>query len=312
MKSARGARPTVLTAPGAQAEGQRFGVGPGVDRQGPLQDPHRATSYRELSAREIVVEGPYASRETGRSRKRLVHRRRGVLLLVGGAAAGFATLNGASPDVDPSQGSPTVERGTMVKSVVATGKIEPITKVEIKSKANGIIKALHVDVDSVVQARRRARRARPEQLDGARCAAPRPTCRPRARRSRAPRRSSRRTSSRPRGRTSSSRAARYDRAQTLFAQQLIAQSALDDAQSAVDVAENRKRAAQSQLAVSQAKVTEAARPGGAGQGRGRPRRRGSRQRHDPRADPRHGAQRATSRSAAPSRRSSTSARTPRS
>ena len=42
----------------------------------------------------------------------------------------------------------------MVKSVVATGKIEPITKVEIKSKANGIIEKLHVDVDQ-----RRARRA---------------------------------------------------------------------------------------------------------------------------------------------------------
>ena len=39
----------------------------------------------------------------------------------------------------------------MVKSVVATGKVEPITKVEIKSKANGIIQALRVDVDSVVK-----------------------------------------------------------------------------------------------------------------------------------------------------------------
>jgi HlyD family secretion protein len=43
----------------------------------------------------------------------------------------------------------------------------------------------------------------------------------------------------------------------LFAQKLIAQSALDDAHSLVDVADNRKRAAQSQLAVSRAKVTEA-------------------------------------------------------
>src|SRR5262249_39869183 len=49
----------------------------------------------------------------------------------------------------------------------------------------------------------------------------------------------------------------YDRAQTLFAQHLIAQSALDDAHGLVEVAENRKRAAQSQLAVSEAKVAEA-------------------------------------------------------
>src|SRR5439155_12433426 len=49
----------------------------------------------------------------------------------------------------------------------------------------------------------------------------------------------------------------FERARNLFARSLIAQSALDDAHSAVDVAENRKRAAQSQLAISQAKVSEA-------------------------------------------------------
>jgi HlyD family secretion protein len=49
----------------------------------------------------------------------------------------------------------------------------------------------------------------------------------------------------------------YERAQSLFAQHLIAQSSLDDAHSLVDVADNRKRAAQSQLGVSQAKVAEA-------------------------------------------------------
>src|SRR4051812_40721648 len=73
----------------------------------------------------------------------------GVVVLAGAAAAGFATLSGASTPVDASKLA-TAEHGTMVRSVVATGKIEPVTKVEIKSKANGIIKALHVDVDSVV------------------------------------------------------------------------------------------------------------------------------------------------------------------
>ena len=62
-----------------------------------------------------------------------------VALLVVGGVAGLATLKGASADVDASRLS-TVERGTMVKSVVATGKVEPITKVEIKSKASGIVK----------------------------------------------------------------------------------------------------------------------------------------------------------------------------
>src|SRR5215208_928244 len=72
-----------------------------------------------------------------------------VVVIIGGIW-GFSTLNGASSNIDPSKIA-TVEQGTMVRSVVATGKVEPITKVEIKSKANGIIEHLQVDVDTVVQ-----------------------------------------------------------------------------------------------------------------------------------------------------------------
>ena len=84
-----------------------------------------------------------------KSRKRLYIGVAVAMVVIGGAA-GFATLNGASPEVDPSRLA-TVERGTMVKSVVATGKVEPITKIEIKSKANGIIKALNADIDLAVR-----------------------------------------------------------------------------------------------------------------------------------------------------------------
>src|SRR5229473_6030700 len=75
----------------------------------------------------------------------------GFAIVVVAAVAGFATLKGASPDVDPARIAP-VERGTIVKSVVATGKVEPITKIEIKSKANGIIKVLNADIDKSVNA----------------------------------------------------------------------------------------------------------------------------------------------------------------
>lgn len=73
----------------------------------------------------------------------------GAAAIAGLALAGFSSIRGASVHIDPAK-LVVVERGTMVRSVVATGKVEPITKVEIKSKANGIIKALAVDVDSVV------------------------------------------------------------------------------------------------------------------------------------------------------------------
>jgi HlyD family secretion protein len=38
----------------------------------------------------------------------------------------------------------------VARSVVATGKIQPITKVEVKSKASGIVEKLYVDINNVV------------------------------------------------------------------------------------------------------------------------------------------------------------------
>ena len=44
-----------------------------------------------------------------------------------------------------------VERGDLARNVVATGKIEPITKVEVKSKASGIVQKLLVDYGETVR-----------------------------------------------------------------------------------------------------------------------------------------------------------------
>jgi len=46
--------------------------------------------------------------------------------------------------IDPSKLA-KVERNDLAKSVVATGKVTPITKVEVKSKASGIVKKLFVE-----------------------------------------------------------------------------------------------------------------------------------------------------------------------
>lgn len=64
-----------------------------------------------------------------------------VLVLVVGVAVAFSH---GSTKIDPSKLA-KVERGDLAKSVVATGKVEPITKVEVKSKASGIVKKLYVD-----------------------------------------------------------------------------------------------------------------------------------------------------------------------
>jgi HlyD family secretion protein len=63
-----------------------------------------------------------------------------VLLIAGGV---FAATRGGTK-IDPSKLA-KVEKGDLAKSVVATGKVTPITKVEVKSKASGIVKNLLVD-----------------------------------------------------------------------------------------------------------------------------------------------------------------------
>jgi HlyD family secretion protein len=189
-----------------------------------------------------------------RSRKRL-YIGIAVALVVLGGAAGLATLKGASADVDASRLA-TVERGTMVRSVVATGKVEPITKVEIKSKANGIIKVLNADVDRAVNAGDILVELDREQLAAALRGAEANLQAAGASLEGAEAQLKKNLVEAEGPDEQFARRA-YERAQNLYAQKLIPQSALDDAHSAVDVAENRKRAAQSQLAIARAKVTEA-------------------------------------------------------
>src|ERR671926_237817 len=74
-------------------------------------------------------------------------------VLVGLGGAGFA-LRGAlktDPKIDASK-LVTIEKGDLAKSVVATGKIEPRSKVEVKSKASGIVKKIYADYGERVKA----------------------------------------------------------------------------------------------------------------------------------------------------------------
>src|SRR5207247_7339148 len=74
----------------------------------------------------------------------------GLLLLVGAAGIYAVTvLSRPATDVDPSRLA-TVERSDIARSVVAIGRIEPVAKVEIKSKANGIIKEIKVQAGDLV------------------------------------------------------------------------------------------------------------------------------------------------------------------
>jgi HlyD family secretion protein len=68
-----------------------------------------------------------------------------VVVLLGITAARF--VRGTT--IDPNRLA-KVQRGDVAKSVVATGKIQPITKVEVKSKASGIVEKLFVDINNRV------------------------------------------------------------------------------------------------------------------------------------------------------------------
>jgi len=71
----------------------------------------------------------------------------GVVLL---GAIGVYAFNRGGTKIDPSKLA-KVEKGDLAKSVVATGKVTPITKVEVKSKASGIVKKLLVDAGDRVK-----------------------------------------------------------------------------------------------------------------------------------------------------------------
>jgi HlyD family secretion protein len=72
----------------------------------------------------------------------------GILLILGGYWV-FGSLFAVDKTI-PAEKLAQVEQGDIAKSVVATGKIEPLSKVEIKSKASGIIKYLYLNAgDSV-------------------------------------------------------------------------------------------------------------------------------------------------------------------
>jgi HlyD family secretion protein len=188
-----------------------------------------------------------------RSRKGLIVALLALLVVAG--IWGFTALTGASPTIDPAKIA-VVERGTMRRSVVATGKVEPITKVEIKSKANGIIEKLYVDVDQLVQpgqvlaeldrenltARLRQARANLQAAEAAQEGAAAQLKKDEIQAEAPDVAFARRNA---------------ERAQQLFDQKLVSQSGLDDAKSALEQALNRQQAAQGQLVISRAKVSEA-------------------------------------------------------
>src|SRR5246500_3112769 len=74
-----------------------------------------------------------------------------LIVLVAVAALGIAVAaRGNTTKFEPSQLG-KADLGDIAKSVVATGKVQPITKVEVKSKASGIVTRLDTDIHEHVK-----------------------------------------------------------------------------------------------------------------------------------------------------------------
>jgi HlyD family secretion protein len=156
--------------------------------------------------------------------------------------------------IDPTKLA-KVEKGDLAKSVVATGKIQPITKVEIKSKASGIVKKLYVDYGQNVKAGQllaeldkdemlaqvRQSEAQVQSMEASLNSAKADLAR---------------SEVDAQGVDVPTLKRAYDRASKMAADGVVSQTALDDAQRAYEMALNKQRVAQAQVTVNKAKVMQ--------------------------------------------------------
>ncbi len=188
--------------------------------------------------------------EDGALKKR---RRRRIYMGVGAAlvvlaVVGIVSASRSRTEIDPSKLA-TAEKGDIARSVVATGKIQPLTKVEVKSKASGIVKKLYADYGDTVregqilaeldketlQAQVREARA---QLLSAQAAL-------------------QRTRVEAQGPDIPFLRSAVERARRLYEQGLISTNVLEDAQKEYELALNKQRAAHSNVSVNEAEVARA-------------------------------------------------------
>jgi len=205
---------------------------------------------------EAVVNGNgNGNGKSKKRRKRIIIWSSVAVVFLVLVVTGVLIASAGGTKIDPSKLA-KVEKGDLAKSVVATGKIEPITKVEVKSKASGIVKKLYVDYgDHVkkgqvlaeldkdeIQARVDQARAQVEaseaSLNGtkadlvrARVDAEGPDV-PLLKRA-------------------------FERAQGMAKEGVVSASALDDAQKNYELALNKQNVAKAQLQVLQAKIGQA-------------------------------------------------------
>ena len=189
-----------------------------------------------------------------RKRNRVFYLGGSILLIVIGVGVLVAFTRGGTK-IDPAKLG-KVERGDLAKSVVATGKIEPITKVELKSKASGIVEKRFADAGDkvkegqvLVQLDREQIQAAVREAKAALAAAE------------ANERAALADVNRAKADAESPEVPllyrAYQRAQKMAKEGVVSEAALDDAQKAYELAVNKRDVARAQLSINEAKLLQA-------------------------------------------------------
>jgi HlyD family secretion protein len=178
-----------------------------------------------------------------------------LVILSGLGVTGFVVMSRPTTEIDSSRLA-TVERGDIARSVVATGRIEPITKVEIKSKANGIIKELKVQVGDVVAPGQTLAELDKENL-AARVREAKAALIGAESNLKAAEAQLEKNKVEAEGPDVPFAKRNFDRAERLLKEGVLPQQSYDDARSSYELASNRQNVARAQLTVSEAKVAQA-------------------------------------------------------
>jgi HlyD family secretion protein len=211
------------------------------------------TVLRFKFKKEAVVEGNGNGRKKRRKRIIIWSSIAAFVLVLVVAGALIASSGGAK--IDPSKLA-KVEKGDLAKSVVATGKIEPITKVEIKSKASGIVKKLYVDYGDNVKKGQVLAELDKEELQ-ARVDQAHAQLETSSASLNATRADLERAKVDAEGPDVPLLKRAYDRAQGMAKDGVVSASALDDAEKNYEMSLNKQNVAKAQLLVLQAKIGQA-------------------------------------------------------
>ena len=183
--------------------------------------------------------------------RRIIYVVTGVVLFLA-AVGGLIAATRSGTKIDPTKLA-RVDRGDLAKSVVATGKVEPITKVEIKSKASGIVEKLYVDAGDRVKRGQILAELDKEEIE-AHVAQAKAQAEAADASLRGTEADMERAKVDAEGPDVPMLKRAYDRAQGMAKEGVVSVSALDDAQKNYELALNKQNVAKAQLQVLRAKI----------------------------------------------------------